>query len=165
MKQWTGADTCGLVIKSYLWLVCATAPATALVVWVVDNVRRGTFLESLGGAAGLFVVFIVVFAVVALGGAVVALPFTHVLGRGLQRVRSDLTHALAHAVLAGALAAITMQALLFAFEDDHWSWQYPLLLAVPAGVAAAIARWRFVIDGPAAVEKPHAAGLVDKSAE
>lgn len=165
VEHWTGAATCELVAKSYLWLVGVTAPATALLAWLVTSIPSGTFVDSLDSGLWFFVIFLIVFGILALGGAVVALPFTHFLGRGLRRVRSRHTHVLAHAVLAGTLAAISMQIILFVFEDDDWTWQYPLLLAAPAGVAAAIGRWRLDIEKPSPIAGTAKPEPVDGAAE
>jgi hypothetical protein len=142
VEQWTWATTRKLVMTSYIWLAGAVAPAGAVIIWLVIASRDGSSLDGLLNALLVAIIFIVVFALIAAVSAVVALPFTQLLGRALQRTRSRSAHVAAHAVLGGILAAIGMQGLLLAFEDDHLTWQYPLAVSVPAGVAAAIGRWQ-----------------------
>lgn len=140
VEPWTWATTYKLVLTSYIWLAGAVAPTGAVITCIVIAIRGGVSLD--GAASALLFVFVVVFAVIAAVGAAVALPFTQLLGRALRRTRSRAVRVSAHAVLGGTLAAIGMQVLLLAFEDDHLTWQYPLAVSVPAGIAAAIGRWR-----------------------
>lgn len=152
--DWTWARSVELVAVSYLWLVGAVAPAGALATWLVTALVTGSFLDGFLGALAAVGLFILLFAVIAAVGAAVAVPFTQVLGRALRHTRSRLVHVAAHAVLGGVLAAVCMQGLLLAFEDDHLSWQYPLALSVPAGLAAAIGRWRFDETKPRRAAQP-----------
>lgn len=150
MKQWTGAETCELIVKAYLWLVCVTAPATALIVIGVQDA---------GVLPLFFPVAVVVTAICALGGGVVSIPFIHLLSRSLTRVRSRLVHTLAHAVLAGALAAACIE-LIALLQGEDLIWPYSLVASAPAGIAAAIARWRLDIVKPSTIpgtEKPELA--------
>jgi hypothetical protein len=156
MKQWTGAETCKLIVKAYLWLVCVTAPATTFIV---------VGLRDLGAIILFFPVAVIITAICALGGGVVSIPFTHLLGRALIRVRSRIVHALTHAVLAGALAAACVELIAFTQGEDLL-WPYSLVASAPAGLAAAIARWRLDIVEPSTIpgaEKPERAD--DEDAE
>ena len=154
MTQWTFDKTFRLVGTSYLWLAGLTAPAMVFTAWLVTSIPSGTFVDSLGSILFFFIFFVVLFAVIAAVGAAASLPFSHLLGRGLRNVHSRYLHTFAHSALAGVLAAVSMQILLLMFEEDTLSWQYPVLLAVPAGAAAAIARWRLDIVKPAIPEAP-----------
>jgi hypothetical protein len=139
VQQWTGAETCQLVITSSLWLVCVTAPATTFIVVGVQQV----------GALPLFVpASLVITAVCALGGGLIAIPFTHVLGRLLIWVRGRLTPAVAHALLAGALATVCVEVIVLVQGEDP-IWPLSLVASAPAGIAAAIARWRLGVVEPA----------------
>lgn len=150
VNPWTFDKTYRLVGTSYLWLTGVVAPATVIIAWLVTSIPSGIFLDSLGGVLFFFVVFVLLFAVIAAVGAAAALPFTHLLARGLRSVRNRYVHTIAHSALAGVLAAVSMQILLLTSEEGSLSWQDPVLLAVPAGVAAAIARWRLDIVRPQA---------------
>jgi hypothetical protein len=164
MEQWTFEKTFRLVGTSYLWLVGVTAPAAAILAWFVISVGAGDFVDGLFSGMWFFMIFVVVFAIIAVGGAGVSLPLTHVLGRALQSQRRRTTHVVAHTVLAGALAAACMQVLLLMFEEDTLSWQYPLLLSVPTGAAAAIATWRFSKAAPTAVPESPKVDVADEPA-
>ncbi|MCM3520335.1 hypothetical protein [Curtobacterium sp. P97] len=142
VEPWTWATTYKLVLTSYIWLAGAVAPTGAVITCIVIAIRGGVSLDGAASALLFVVVFVVVFAVIAAVGAAVALPFTQLLGRALRCTLSRAVHVSAHAVLGGTLAAIGMQVLLLAFEDDHLTWQYPLAVSVPAGIAAAIGRRR-----------------------
>ncbi|MGW8431289.1 hypothetical protein ACWGJ9_09195 [Curtobacterium citreum] len=142
MSTWTFEKTFRLVGTSYLWLCAVTAPAAAFIAWLVATIPSGIFLDSLNGALPFAVIFIVIFAVIALVGACVSLPFSYMLSLVMEPVRSRPAHTFAHAILAGILAAVSMQLVFLVAGGTGWSWLYPLLVAAPAGVAAAIARWR-----------------------
>ncbi|WIE80934.1 hypothetical protein [Curtobacterium sp. MCSS17_016] len=164
MDQWTLEKTFRLVGTSYLWLIAVTAPSAALIAWLLTSIPTGDFLMNLSSGLWFFILFTVVLAIIAVGGAAVALPFTYALGRMLQGQHRRITHVIAHAALAGSLAAICMQALLLMFEEDTLSWQYPLLLSVPAGAAAALATWRFRHAKPSTATATAEPQLVDEPA-
>jgi hypothetical protein len=139
MKHWDLAAAVRLVWASYLWLASATAPLLAAVLYAWNLAQDG--LSVFDGSAGFWLLIVaVVFAVFALGGGVVALPFTYVLGWFLRRSESKTVHVVAHSALAGVLAAVLMH--LFAMTEDIDGRGMQLAVAVAAGAAAAIARWR-----------------------
>lgn len=132
MKQWTVAETTELIVKSWLWMTLITAP--------VGTVIAVAWWNPI--ALSLFVPASLVFTGIgaAIGG-IASIPFSHGLSRALMRVRSRLVHAVAHSLLAGALAAASFALFLVMNDgDDIWTW--PLIASAAAGIAAAIARWR-----------------------
>lgn len=139
-------ETSRLVGRSYLWLAGVTAPIGAVVFFVLAAVLRGGDPDDLFPGLWLVIVTVVATAVFALGGAVVALPCTCLLGRALRRMRSRGAHTAAHAALAGLLALVTSSLVVL-----WWSGptslpavvSFPLGMSVAAGLAAAIATWRF----------------------
>jgi hypothetical protein len=155
MKQWTGAETTELIVKAYLWLVCVTAPATAFIV---------VGIRDIGALILFFPVAVIITAICALGGGVVAIPFTHLLGKALTGVRSRLVRALAHSVLAGALAAACIE-LIALMQGEGLLWPYSLVASAPAGVAAAIARWRLDIVKPSTIPGTEQPDVADEPAE
>jgi hypothetical protein len=140
MDTWDIGDTVGLVGRSFLWMAVVTVPVGAMAVAVTVAVTSGIAPASLSGLWWVLV-FVVVADALTLVGAVLSAPFTHLLGRALQRVPSRAVHTTAHAALAGVLGAVT-SSLAMAW----WmAGAYPLLslgIAVAAGAAAAIATWR-----------------------
>lgn len=132
MKPWTVAETTELIVKSWLWMTLITAP--------VGTVIAVAWWNPI--ALSLFVPASLVFTGIgaAIGG-IASIPFSHGLSRALMRVRSRLVHAIAHSLLAGALAAASFALFLVMNDgDDIWTW--PLIASAAAGIAAAIARWR-----------------------
>jgi hypothetical protein len=140
MDTWDIGDTVGLVGRSFLWMAVVTVPVGAVAVAVPSVVMSGIGPDSLSWLWWVLV-FVVVADALALVGAVLSAPFTHLLGRALRRVPSRAVHTAAHAALAGVLGAVT-SSLAMAW----WmAGAYPPLslgIAVAAGVAAAIATWR-----------------------
>jgi hypothetical protein len=158
-----GVDTWGmnesgrLVGRSYLWLAGVTAPIGAVVFSVLAAVSSGGGLGDLDQALWLVIVTVVATAVFALGGAAVALPCTYLLGRALRRVRSRSAHTAAHAALAGLLAVVTTSLVVLWFSGPTSLpavVSFPLGMSVPAGLAAAIATWRFLRPTPTPTPMP-----------
>ncbi len=132
MKPWTVAETTELIVKSWLWMTLLTAPVATVIAVAWWNPI----------ALSLFVPASLIFTGIgaAIGG-IASIPFSHGLSRALMRVRSRLVHAIAHSLLAGALAAACFALFLVMNDgDDIWTW--PLIASAAAGIAAAIARWR-----------------------
>lgn len=132
----------GLALRSWLWMAFVTTPATSVVaaVWLGLAGRP----VNVGGIVVSVLVVAVPAGVVALGGAVAAMPFTFVLGRLLaRRPANRAVHVAAHALLAGVLAALGMQVVV-ALWNGSWAPApgYALLVSVPAGLAAAIGTLR-----------------------
>jgi len=119
------------------------------------------------GAAALTVLLVSVpTGVVSLGGAVLAMPFTVVLGRVLARCRARrLTAVIAHALLAGALAVLGMQVVI-ALWSGSWTpaLSWPLLVSVPAALAAAVGTARHTAPVRAAAPRSEAPGGDDRTA-
>ncbi len=132
-----------------------TTPATTLLgaAWLA----AASSPPDVGSAALTVLLVSVPTGLVSLAGAVLAMPFTFVLGRVLVHGRAHrLTAVVAHAVLAGVLAALGMQVVV-ALWSGSWtpplSWQ--LLVSVPAGLAAAIGTVRHT--APVRVAAPRSA--------
>ncbi|WP_144764017.1 hypothetical protein [Curtobacterium sp. 9128] len=146
--SWTFAETCRLVVSSYLWMAAVTTPATG-VAWygitLLGAVRAGNGADAfavLGNAVVLWVAIVVVVAgLVTMGGAVVALPFTHVAGLALQQSGSRAVHVTTHALLAGVLGALTATVIALVWAGAP-TIDFPIAVSVAAGAAAAIARAR-----------------------
>lgn len=140
-------ETCRLVGRSYLWLAGVTAPIGAVAFYVLAAVTSGGGLGDPSQMVWLVVVTVVATAVFALGGAAVALPCTYLLGRALRQVRSRGAHTAAHAALAGLLAVVTASLVVLWFTGPTSLpavVSFPLGMSVAAGLAAAIATWRFL---------------------
>ncbi|WP_126890776.1 hypothetical protein [Curtobacterium sp. HSID17257] len=143
MRTWTAGVAVGLALRSWLWMAFVTTPATTLLgaAWLA----AASSPPDVGSAALTVLLVSVPTGVVSLAGAVLAVPFTFVLGRVLVHGRAHRPTAIvAHAVLAGVLAALGMQVVV-ALWSGSWtpppSWT--LLVSVPAGLAAAIGTARF----------------------
>lgn len=149
MKQWTSAETTELIVKSWLWMTLLTAPVATVIAVAWWNPI----------ALSLFVPASLIFTGIgaAIGG-IASIPFSHGLSRALLRVRSRLVHAIAHSLLAGALAAACLALFLVMNDGDDLS-TWPLIASVAAGIAAAIARWR--LDRTRTTAEPTAADVVD----
>lgn len=145
MTGWSVGDSARLVARAYGWLVGVTVPAATVVVslgaMAVSAVLGGW--QDTGGASGSVLGGVVlvdaVVAVVALGGALVSLPFTHALGLLLRGVRSARLQVLATALLAGVLGTVTAWC-----ASDWWSpfsgpW-FGAFIGVSAAAAGALAR-------------------------
>lgn len=143
MTAWRIDDTIGLVARAYGWFALVTVPVvsvtvacwTATVSAVVDGWRGG--LEEVLSAVLLFDV---VTAVAALGGAVVSLPFTRVLGVLLVDVRSPRLQVVATTVLAGGLGCVTAWIAGEAVLPPSGPL-LALFVGVSAAGAGALARW------------------------
>ncbi|OII31582.1 hypothetical protein BIU98_07315 [Curtobacterium sp. MMLR14_010] len=163
VDTWGMNETGRLVGRSYLWLAGVTAPIGAVVFYLVAAVTSGGGLGDLDQALWLVIVTVVATAVFALGGAAVALPCTYLLGRALRRVRSRGAHTAAHAALAGLLAVVTTSLVVLWFSGPTSLpavVSFPLGMSVAAGLAAAIATWRFLRPTPMPESEPdHAADV------
>ncbi len=131
----------GLVARSWLWMSFVTTPVTIVLAgaWLA-------LLQDPGDWTAVVVWFFIIaigVGLVGLGGAVVAAPFTHGLGRLLTRrpLRRGV-HVVAHALLAGTLAALGTALLGAWWSGGVPAPVFPLLVSAPAGAAAAIATWR-----------------------
>jgi len=147
VDTWGLEETGRLVGRSYVWLAGVTAPIGAVAFSVLAAVTSGGGFGDLNQALWLVIVTVVATAVFALGGAAVALPCTYLLGRALRRVRSRGAHTAAHAVLAGLLAVGTSSLVVVWFSGPTSLpavVSFPLGMSVVAGLAAAIATWRFL---------------------
>ncbi|WP_267420290.1 hypothetical protein [Curtobacterium sp. GC_Cur_3] len=147
VDTWGLDETGRLVGRSYLWLAGVTAPIGAVVFYLLAAVTSGGGVGELSQMLWLVIVTVVATAVFALGGAAVALPCTYLLGRALRRVRSRGAHTAAHAVLAGLLALVTSSLVVLWFSGPSSLPDvvaFPLGMSVAAGLAAAIATWRFL---------------------
>jgi len=147
VDTWGLNETGRLVGRSYVWLAGLTAPIGAVVFSVLAAVNSGGGLDDLNQTLWLVIVTVVATAVFALGGAAVALPCTYLLGRALRRVRSRGAHTAAHATLAGLLALVTSSLVVLWFSGPSSLpavVSFPLGMSVAAGMAAAIATWRFL---------------------
>jgi hypothetical protein len=148
MNEWTWGDSAGLVARAYCWLVGVTVPAGMVLAFVVQlavSAAQDPHHRFWGPDLELLVLFAfwaaVIVAVVAVGGAVVALHCTHVLGLLLRRVRCRALHVVATAVLAGVLGAVTAGAI--GAIEGVWAAQVlGSSMGASTGVAGAIARWR-----------------------
>jgi hypothetical protein len=140
MDTWGMADTGRLIGSSYLWMVGVTTPVSGLVVMAFVAITSGT-LPDLMSFVWFSVLFLVATLVLALAGAVLSVPFTHLLGRALQRVPARAVHSAAHSVLAGLLAA-GASSLATAMLMHTAVPSLSITIAVAAGAAAAIATWR-----------------------
>ncbi|MFJ3385083.1 MULTISPECIES: hypothetical protein [unclassified Curtobacterium] len=138
---WSWSDSRWLEVRAFGWMLGVTLPATVLIglVWTGTSSGWdvGTVYGSWWGAIGGTLMWVVMVDVVAflptIGAALVALPFTMLLGRAMRPVRSRVLHVAATSALAGVLAALP----LVAFPD----WLVVLgPVSVAAGAAGALAR-------------------------
>jgi hypothetical protein len=147
VDTWGMNETGRLVGRSYLWLAGVTAPIGAMVFYLLAAVTSGGGLGEPTQMLWLVIVTVVATAVFALGGAAVALPCTYLLGRALRRLRSRGAHTAAHAALAGLLAVVTTSLVVLWFSGPTSLpavVSFPLGMFLAAGLAAAIATWRFL---------------------
>lgn len=127
--RWSWADSAWLEVRAFGWMLGVTLPVIVLV---------GALVAQPGWQAlAIAVVWVVLVDGVALlptaAAAVVALPFTMLLGRLMRPVRSRLLHVVATSALAGTLAA----APLAVFPD---AYVVLVPMSVAAGAAGALAR-------------------------
>lgn len=146
MRTWTVWDAVGLVGRSWRWMAFVTMPVTIVVglAWslLVDGRPHGPDDVPAVGLTGLLVA--VVSGVVSVGGGMVAVPCTWLLGRVLtRRALPRGVHVVAHAVLAGVLGA-----LCIVVPAASWGplWGplpgFPVMVGIAASTAAAIAARR-----------------------
>ncbi|PZE80628.1 hypothetical protein [Curtobacterium sp. MCBD17_032] len=140
MDTWHLGDTLGIIGRSFLWMAGVTVPVGAAVVCAAISISSGSAPDVLSWV-WWFLVFVVVADALTLLGAVLSMPFTHLLGRALQRVPSRTVHTSAHAAMAGVLGAGS-SALAMAWWMAGVVPQLSLGIAIAAGAAAAIATWR-----------------------
>lgn len=144
---WGLEETGRLVGRSYVWLAFVVAPIGTVAASLYESVSSGDGLNRLSEAVWFVTVFFVGIGGFALAGAMVALPCTYLLGRALRRVRSRGAHTAAHAALAGLLALVTSSLVVLWFSGPASLpavVAFPLSMSVAAGLAAAIATWRFL---------------------
>jgi hypothetical protein len=147
VDTWGVEETGRLVGRSYVWLAFVVGPIGTVAASLYESVSSGDGLSRLSEAVWFVTVFVVGIGGFALAGAVVALPFTYLLGRALRRVRSRGAHTAAHAALAGLLALVTSSLVVLWFSGPASLpavVAFPLSMSVAAGLAAAIATWRFL---------------------
>lgn len=146
MRTWTVWDAVALVERSWVWMAFVTTPVTITVGAGWSFLADGGIWRPEGPPALALTVFIlvVVAGLVTVGGGIVALPCTYALGWALARMSARCSvHIVAHALLAGGLAALCVWLL-----ETYWSHAWAplpclrLLIAVSAAAAAAIATWR-----------------------
>jgi hypothetical protein len=152
VDTWGVEETGRLVGRSYVWLAFVVGPIGTVAASLYESVSSGDGLSRISEAVWFVTVFVVGIGGFALAGAVVALPFTYLLGRALRRVRSRGAHTAAHAALAGLLALVTSSLVVLWFSGPASLpavVAFPLSMSVAAGLAAAIATWRFLRPRPA----------------
>ncbi|MEV7931838.1 hypothetical protein [Curtobacterium sp. NPDC089185] len=146
MRTWTAGDAVELVERSWRWMSFVTTPVTITVGAGWSFLADGGIGAPDGPPALALTILLlaVVAGLVTIGGAIVALPCTYALGWALTRFAARLgVHVVAHALLAGALAALCVWLL-----ETYWSHAWAplpglrLLIALSAAAAAAIATWR-----------------------
>lgn len=146
MRTWTAGDAVELVERSWVWMSFVTTPVTITVGAGWSFLADGGVGRPEGPPALALTIFIlaVVAGLVTVGGGIVALPCTYALGWALARISARRgVHVVAHALLAGGLAALCVWVL-----ETYWShaWAplpaFRLLISVSAAAAAAIATWR-----------------------
>lgn len=146
MRTWTACDAVELVERSWVWMAFVTTPVTITLGVGWSFLADGGIGRPEGLAALALTAFLlaVVAGLVTVGGGVVALPCTYALGWALARISARRgVHVVAHALLAGGLAALCVWVL-----ETYWSHAWApipslrLLIAVSAAAAAAIATWR-----------------------
>ncbi|MGL3199346.1 MULTISPECIES: hypothetical protein [Curtobacterium] len=146
MIVWRFGDTVGLVARAWLWLAGVTVPLVSLSFvcwWVTASVVAYDWSGGLGdelSAVYWLFLFDAVTAVVALGGAVVSLPFTHALGVLMAGVRSHGLQVVATTVLAGGLGSGTAWAAGEAWAP-HSGPFFAVFVGATAAGAGALARW------------------------
>jgi hypothetical protein len=138
VPTWSWRASVRLELRALGWMLGATLPVATVVGVLVgsavpdlgtDGTWWSTAVSALGSAVSMDVVSLVPTVV----GAVVALPFTMLLGLLMRPVRHRGLHVLATALLAGGLAAVPAAV---------WPPTWPLfaIVAAAAGGAGALAR-------------------------
>jgi hypothetical protein len=167
MRTWTVWDAVGLVERSWLWMAFVTTPVTIVVAsaWSLSTDGRAPHPDDVPASAVNGLLVAVASGVVAIGGGIVAVPFTWLVGRVLTHgaLRRGV-HVVTHAVLAGALA-LGCIAVLTAWWGPLWAPMptFPVVVGVAAGTAAAIATWRATRPGRRTDGPTH--GRVDASTQ
>ena len=138
---WTWSDSRWLEIRAFGWMLGVTLPATVVIGlvgagassgWDVET-SFGSWLSAIGGTVVWMLMVDVVAFLPTMAAAIVALPFTMLLGRAMRPVRSRLLQIAATSALAGVLAALPLVAL-----PDWFIILGPI--SVAAGAAGALAR-------------------------
>lgn len=140
-------DAVALVGRSWRWMAFVTMPATIVVALagslLVDDRPLGPDEVAAAGLLGLIVA--VVSGVVSIGGGIVAVPCTWLLGWALtRRALPRGVHVVAHAVLAGALGALCIVVPSASRGSPVWTPipAFAAVVGVAASTAAAIAARR-----------------------
>lgn len=138
---WTWSDSRWLEVRAFGWMLGVTLPATVLITlvgagafsgWDVGT-AYGSWWVAIGGTVMWVVMVDVVAFLPTMAAALVALPFTMLLGRAMRPVRSRVLHVAATSALAGILAALPLVVLP--------DWLIVLgPVSVAAGAAGALAR-------------------------
>lgn len=138
VPTWTWRASVRLELRALGWMLGATLPAASVVGVLVaaavpDLGTDGTWWSTAGSAVVSAVYMDAVSLIPTVVGAVVALPFTMLLGVLMRPVRHRVVHVLSTALLAGALAAVPAAV---------WPPTWPLFAVVSAaaGAAGAFAR-------------------------
>ncbi|MGU3411179.1 hypothetical protein ACLBWP_13800 [Microbacterium sp. M1A1_1b] len=141
VPTWSWRASIRLELRALGWMLGATLPVVTVIgvviVMSVPAIDPGWVSDgwwsTVLGAVG-WAVYITVFAAIpTVVGAVVALPFTMLLGLLMRPVHRTGLHVLATSLLAGVLAAAPL-----AIIPDGWTLFVPVSLA--AGAAGALAR-------------------------
>jgi len=146
MDSWGMGDTGRLIGSSYGWMITVTTPASAVAATTLVAITSGT-LPDLMSFVWFTSLFMFATLVLALAGALISVPFTYLLGRALDRVRSRGIHTATHSVLAGVLAA-GASSLTTSLWLNNLLPSIAITIAVAAGAAAAIATWRQLRPAP-----------------
>lgn len=140
MRTWTAWDAVALVARSWRWMASVTMPVTIVVALACSLLTDGRPLgpDDVPAASLSGLIVAVVSGVASVGGGIVAVPCTWLLGWALtRRALPRGVHVVAHAVLAGVLGALCIVL-------PNASWGAPLWAPLPAfgavvGVAASTA--------------------------
>ncbi|WIB60920.1 hypothetical protein DEJ13_03545 [Curtobacterium sp. MCLR17_007] len=141
VPTWTWRASIRLELRALGWMLGVTLPTVTVLGFVVATAAPalgvglvdGTWWSDALNAVVWAVYMAVISAIPTVVGAVVALPFTMVLGLLMRPVRHRAVHVVATSLLAGTLAAVP-----FLFVSDAWVLATPVVLA--AGAAGALAR-------------------------
>lgn len=134
----TWSDSWWLVLRALGWLLGVTLPVTVVLALSIPGALEGWGMQPQPWWQAIVNVLLWMLMVVALSSlpavlaAVVAWPFTMLLGRAMRSVRSRTLHVVATSALAGVLAALPL-ALLPVFVLF-------VPMSIAAGAAAALAR-------------------------
>ncbi|MCS6522330.1 hypothetical protein HUN58_19525 [Curtobacterium sp. Csp1] len=147
MRTWTVWDAVALVERSWCWMVFVTMPVTIVVALAASLLVDGRPLgpEQVAAAGLLGLIVAVASGVVSVGGGIVALPCTWLLGWALtRRALPRGVHVVAHAVLAGALGTLCVVVPSASWGSPLWAPlpAFAAVVGVAASTAAAIAARR-----------------------